>query len=621
MFCRPAPSLSRRAGRYWLLAAAAVSSLASTASAHFLFVVPEQGGGKASVILSEDLTPDDGVNVKIIGGAKLFLRDSAGKETPLSLTRKDDHAFTVDVAGGDGKAAPGTRVLRGQVDMGVSTRGAKPYLFGYYSKTIIGDAFDPAAVVGDAAPAEIVPVGKPGAVRFKVVARGKPVAGVDVNLVLPGGKTQKAPTDAQGLTPEFAPTGRYGAWTRCTEPTAGEKDGKKYDEVRFYPTLVAEIGKAAPGAKEVKGSAVDEKIDKAAKAAADHAKMADAVKPATQPTGPLAPISTPYPRMPEATSSFGAVAVDGWLYVYGGHIAKTHAYNTEAVSGKFHRIKLDGGTTWEPLAGGPGLQGMNLAAHAGKVYRVGGMQPRNKPGEKTDNVSVADVSRFDPAAGKWEALPPMPVPRSSHDVAVVGDKLVVVGGWNMKGRGEDSEWVDSALVMDLSAKNLAWKSVKQPFQRRALIAGVRGGKLYVLGGFPEESKPSRLVDVYDVAADKWSSGPELPGSPMNGFSPAACTVGDDLYVSVADGSLYRLDEPAGKEPSAKWVKVAATTPRIVHRLAPHGTDIVVVGGAAKGDNLDLVEVVKVGPAAQAVKTGEAAKAGDAPRADTAADRR
>ena len=79
---------------------------------------------------------------------------------------------------------------------------------------------------------------------------------------------------------------------------------------------------------------------------------------------------------------------------------------------------------------------MNLASHGGKVYRVGGMQPRNAPGEPADNLSIADVARFDPKVGKWEALPPLPAGRSSHDVVVAGDKLVVVGGWQMKGKGQ-----------------------------------------------------------------------------------------------------------------------------------------------------------------------------------------
>ena len=73
-------------------------------------------------------------------------------------------------------------------------------------------------------------------------------------------------------------------------------------------------------------------------------------------------------------------------------------------------MKLADGKTWEELPGGPGLQGMNLASYGGKVYRVGGMEPRNKPGDPTDNHSVADVACFDPEMGKWESLPPLPVP-------------------------------------------------------------------------------------------------------------------------------------------------------------------------------------------------------------------
>src|SRR5688500_5501399 len=89
-----------------------------------------------------------------------------------------------------------------------------------------------------------------------------------------------------------------------------------------------------------------------------------------------------YPPVPRAVSSFGAAVSDGWLYVYGGHCARTHQYSTEAVVGTFHRLKLSNPKAWEELPGGPPLQGLALVAHGGKIYRVGGMQPRNKPGEK-----------------------------------------------------------------------------------------------------------------------------------------------------------------------------------------------------------------------------------------------
>ena len=106
---------------------------------------------------------------------------------------------------------------------------------------------------------------------------------------------------------------------------------------------------------------------------------------------------------------------DGWAYVYGGHIAPTHVYSTAAVSGRFSRLRLADRSTWERLPDGPPLQGMNLAAHRGQIYRVGGMQPHNQPGEPQDVRSVADVARFDPAIGRWDMLPPLPAPPSSTD--------------------------------------------------------------------------------------------------------------------------------------------------------------------------------------------------------------
>ena len=77
---------------------------------------------------------------------------------------------------------------------------------------------------------------------------------------------------------------------------------------------------------------------------------------------------------------------------------------------------------------------------------------------------------------------------------------------------------------------------------------------------------------------------------MNGFSPAACVVDGRLFVSVGDGSLHRLSASRGG-----WEPVATATPRIVHRLVPDGQRILIVGGAAKGNNLDLIEWAAVGP--------------------------
>jgi N-acetylneuraminic acid mutarotase len=231
---------------------------------------------------------------------------------------------------------------------------------------------------------------------------------------------------------------------------------------------------------------------------------------------------------------------------------------------------------------------MNLAVHRGKVYRVGGMQPQNKAGEPEDTRSLADVARFDPATGKWESLPSLPTPRSSHDIVVVGDRLIVVGGWTMKGTAGKPVWPETMEVMDLAAPAPAWRSVPQPFKRRALVAAADSSKVYVIGGFDDRAKIVRGMSIYDVATESWSEGPALPGGPMNGFGAAAATVGGRLFVSIDDGGLYRLNDTA-----TAWDKAGQATPRIVHRLAGDEKRIFVIGGALKDANSDLIEAIDV----------------------------
>lgn len=296
------------------------------------------------------------------------------------------------------------------------------------------------------------------------------------------------------------------------------------------------------------------------------------------------------PPLPEASSSLGAVASEGFLYVYGGHVAPVHTYSTETASGRFHRLAIEAAlakrATWEKLASGPRLQGMNLAAHRGLIYRVGGMESRNAPEAETDNVSVATVARFDPATASWTDLPPLPQPRSSHDVVLLGTKLYVVGGWNMLGKDDGEEWCETMVVLDLAAPSPEWQSIPQPFTRRALIAAPFKDRLWVIGGFTDHDEVSRQVDIFDPAQGTWSRGPDLPADGVNGFAPAACVFEGRLLVSVADGSLLERDGQAGA-----WKKVAHASPRIVHRMVPAPDGVILVGGAAGKENLERVELV------------------------------
>lgn len=509
---------------------------ALSAQAHFVFVVPQAGNTNASVFISETLKPDSEVDNDLIKATKLSLRDANGRESAMTLSKAGE-TYTTAITGS------GTRVIHGLADLGISGSGEKQYLLLYHPKTILGDAFDAKTIVGKNVPTELIPVGKAGAVKLRLLGLGKPLADAEVTVLQPDGTEKLVKTDKAGETEAFAQNGRYGAWARFWETTAsGERDGKKYPETHHYATLVFDTQSAA--------------------------------------------LSTSgFAKLPEATASFGSAMSDGWLYIYGGHISPTHSYFIGAVSGRFSRMRLSGDPVWEELPAGPAAQGLNLAAHKGKIYRVGGMTPRNEKGKPADNHSIPDVARFDPATKQWEALPSLPEGRSSHDVVVIGDQLFVTGGWNMKGNDED--WAKTTLAMDLSAKELEWTSIPQPFERRALMATTLNGKLYVIGGINKDEVVETTVSILDPKTKTWSNGPSLPKDVL-GFAPAAGVHRNALYVSVADGTLFRLNA-AG----TAWEQAGSTTPRVAHRLASRGDSILVLGGAANGKNSDLVEAVAI----------------------------
>jgi hypothetical protein len=293
--------------------------------------------------------------------------------------------------------------------------------------------------------------------------------------------------------------------------------------------------------------------------------------------------------LPEAISSFGAAVSGDHVYVYGGHLGRSHEYSTASVSNKFRRLKIpDPAAGWEDLPSGPAVQGVALVAHGGKLYRIGGMQPRNKPGEKSDNVSIPSVAVFDPKSKVWDSLPNLPKGRSSHDAVVVGDRIVVTGGWCMNGAGNESEWADTALILDLTQQPLRWDSVAQPFRRRALNTAALDGKVFTIGGLTPDGSSVLEVNTFDPAARTWSDAPELPGSLMNGFNPAACVLGMHLFVSPMDGNVYRLNDKRDA-----WTAVAKLVKaRFVHGMVPvRGNVMLVLGGASKTGSVAATETV------------------------------
>ncbi len=312
------------------------------------------------------------------------------------------------------------------------------------------------------------------------------------------------------------------------------------------------------------------------------------------------------PPMPEAVTSFGAVISDGWLYVYGGHKAEAHSWSLPTTSGAFHRLNLNRPEQWEALPGGLPAQSPGLAAHDGKIYLIGGMQPQNATGEKPLLKSLSTALVYEPKTAKWEKLPELPQPRSSHDIAVLDGKLYALGGWPLDtskdtGKADDRSKSrplhDTALVLDLSKSDAQWQSIPQPFQRRAVAVVAAGDKLYALGGMDAQNKVSAAADVFTPATSQWSQLPELPTTDkMKAFAVAACALRGEVIASPHGGSVYVLRKDA-------WQEIThLQRSRFFHQLeAWEAGQIIALGGTDDESSLNTLEVLTV-PAQPAVST-------------------
>lgn len=214
----------------------------------------------------------------------------------------------------------------------------------------------------------------------------------------------------------------------------------------------------------------------------------------------------------------------------------------------------------------------------GLLYVVGGETGAGAP------VFLDTVYVYDPATETWSARAPMPTGRSASGVAVIDGKIYVAGGRPPHGH-------DFAVY---DPRTDAWTALPDlPTQRNHVTAGAIGGKLYIAGGRFGPGNNSELTDVleiYDPAANTWTSGPSMP-EVRSGM--AAAVVNDCLY---AIGGEWDRSAPSGVFPqneafdpgSGVW-HVLEPMVRPVHGLTGTGVlnDKIYIPGGALTNGLTL----------------------------------
>jgi hypothetical protein len=435
--------------------------------AHFLWLKTVTVDGKPQGLVFFNESPGDETYhfPEKMAKIKLQARSADGKLAEISTTTVDTDERVGLLGALEGKAP----VLQASQQYGIYGTT----LLKYHAKHMRGTTAEDINSAGTSQDLqlEIVPKVKDDEVELTVLWKDKPLAAASLTILDGDEPIAEAKTDGDGKASIKPKSALVGVYTSTTEKdSGGELDGKKYKDVTHYATLTF----ASPG----KGG---------------EAKQTSQSNPkeSALPVASTAAI----PPMPEPVASFGAVVCDDWLYVYGGHTGGEHEHSAANLSNYFRRVKVDGTGAWEELPMQTKLQGLPLVAHGGKIYRVGGLDIRNATLRDAEDLhSTAEFAEFDPATKKWTALTPLPAGRSSHNAAVIGDKLYVVGGWRLAGKAPEEErtkghWEPDALVYDFTKPDAGWQSLPTPeFKRRAIGAGVWKGKLLVLGGMDERRK-------------------------------------------------------------------------------------------------------------------------------------
>jgi len=538
-----------------LLAAAFIGS-AQPAKAHFLWILVEPDEAaksplvhKAHVFLSETPVPESEKFLKFVEGVEL--KTPHGAIVPLKTGADTREAVWLG-------ALPAT--LDTERDMGVMTKGDKSFRLFYTARSQAKpvEETDKEALTGLRVRLIKREKADPG---LQVVADGTPVEAARIRVYPETGDHFEAKTDADGFVEvtgdghiKSLAEGNLAVFANWVDTTPGKSGDKDYAETRHYATWTFANGSHT---------------------SAESAKAPSVIG-----------------HMPEpAVNSFGGAVLGDWLYVYSGHIGKTHKYDTGTTTKTFRRFNLKDRKTWEDLPIERDLQGVALVSDGKYLYRTGGMYASNPRGETAVLHSVSECQRFDAESKTWTKLPDMPEPCSTHDAYVIGRKLIVAGGWNLVGSTDESDFHTHLLTLDLDAPEKGWTKVEQPFERRALSVAEHQGKLYVLGGLTSDSGVSRTVDIYDPATEKWSSGPELPsGTKAEGFGTAAFTVAGRLFYNGVTGPVYRLSKDA-----TRWEAVGQWhIPRITHRILPgFNGDLLAVGGNVGREQTPVIESLPV----------------------------
>jgi serine/threonine protein kinase/N-acetylneuraminic acid mutarotase len=293
-----------------------------------------------------------------------------------------------------------------------------------------------------------------------------------------------------------------------------------------------------------------------------------------------APVATKLPSdlawRPIASPPFrrqyaAATAVDGKLMVIGGIGVKESSTTT--------KIYDPGTGSWTTGPGLPAaLHHASAVTYRGDAVVIGGFIPGEElTSQQSDRVYAL-------RGGSWEQLPSLNHPRAAAAAAVVGDKIVVVGGQ------ADSKLVRETEVFD----GKRWTdAAEMPTPREHLAAASDGRYVYAVGGRElSADKNVPALERYDPADDSWT---ELDGMPQPAGGVSAAYAGGRVVAIGGEGTTEASDVVQAYDiRNEKWSQLPAL-PRARHgvAVAAVGDTVYAIGGATAAGHLGSTKEAEV----------------------------
>jgi N-acetylneuraminic acid mutarotase len=284
--------------------------------------------------------------------------------------------------------------------------------------------------------------------------------------------------------------------------------------------------------------------------------QSQSISPAADSWGKAAPLL-------EAVGEQAVAQLDGKIYLIGGKLEGKGYLATVQV----YDVATD---TWEWGTPLPVAINHNVAvAVNGKIYSIGGQTQTQIAGGSPTDVTF----EYDPSTKQWRTRAPLPSRRTASAVAVVNDKIYVVGG-RTPPQGEAD--YDDFAVYD-PATDIWTRLPRLPTRRHHLNAVAIGGKIYVAGGslivgsggYADSGGTTNVLDIFDPATNTWSQGQPMPTAreAASGIVANGCF---HIFAGEVPDADVLLPHEVYNPVTDTWTKMPDNIPIPMNGISPSG---------------------------------------------------